>query len=440
MSRIVIESALLFTGNEIITPAAIAIEGASISAVRSGATLPPEPGDRRIDAAGRLVTPGLVNAHTHIYSAFARGIALKDPPPTNFSQILERLWWRLDRALTLKDIALSSRWHAAECLRAGVTTIFDHHASQGAIAGSLATIAEAVTDFGLRACLCFEVSDRAGAEAAAAGIAENRRFIRAVDRADPTKLQARFGLHASLTLSDETLTACARAADPEEIGFHVHVAEDRIDQEDARARGAENVIARLAAAGMLGKRTLCVHGVHLEDAELDRLAAARAWLIHCPESNMNNAVGGAVLEKFTQRGVRLALGTDGFTADLVRETLVAHLLQNHLTGDPGAGYAHLPTLTFGANAELAREAFGCELGILHAGHPADVVVWDYLPPTPLTSENLYGHLLFGLASARARDVVVSGTQLLSAGRLEGCDEDRLAADCVSAAARLWERF
>lgn len=437
MSRIVIEHALLFDGDAIIAPATIAIEGATVAEITAGAGGPQQPGEQRIDAAGRLVTPGLVNAHTHIYSTFARGIALKDPAPTNFAEILENLWWRLDRSLTLEDITLSARWHAAECLHAGVTTIFDHHASQTTIAGSLAAIASAVTDLGLRACLCFEVSDRAGAEAATAGIAENARFARSIAGTGAGTLQARFGLHASLTLSDETLAACAAAAT---TGFHVHVAEDRIDQENARDRGAESAVARLAGAGILGEQTLCVHGVHLSDEEVNRLAATGTWLIHCPESNMNNAVGGAVLERFRRRGVRMALGTDGFTADVVRETLVAHLLQNHLTGQPGAGYQSVPALPFEANAALAREAFGLPLGNLQVGAPADVVVWDYLPPTPLTRENLYGHLLFGLTSARAHDVVVSGRMRLSQGHLTDADEDRLAAECTAAAARLWERF
>jgi putative selenium metabolism protein SsnA len=452
----VITNALVYTGGEVLPGATVTIEGDRIASVQAGGSAGPAAGERgagiatpagdvpdatiRIDARGRLVTPGLVNAHTHAYAALARGITLADPAPDSFVHILERLWWRLDRALTLEDIDLCARLHGLECLRAGVTAICDHHASQRAIVGSLAVLAKAFGDVGLRACLCFEVSDREGPAAAAAGIRENLDFIRATASADPTRRQARFGLHASLTLSDETLSACTREPEALAAGFHVHVAEDAADQGDAQRRGACSVVDRLDQAGVLTPRTICVHGIHLGATEMHILAGSRAWLVHCPQSNMNNAVGTAALGRLRAAGVRLALGTDGFTASVIREALVAHLLHNHAAGDPRAGFTVVPQLLFGADADLAAETFGADLGHIRPGSPADLVLWDYLPPMPLSVENIWGHVMFGLTDARAGEVWIAGRHVLSDGRPVGWDEEDLISRCRAAAQRLWERF
>jgi len=468
LSAVLIENALLFDGCQVHPRADLLIEDERVAGIwpldagaagdpeqhaGTGARREPAPDPapdpalaaaretaRALDAGGRLVTPGLVNAHTHIYSTLACGIGLKEAPPESFPQILQRLWWRLDRALDLETIALSAHIHALDCARCGVTTIFDHHASQRVIDGSLRTIAEAVDRIGLRACLCFEVSDRDGQKAAAAGIAENVAMIRqaAADRSG--RLRALFGLHASMTLSTRTLNACRDAHDRHPVGFHVHVAEDSADQRDAERRYHMRVVERLAQAGVLGPRTLCVHGVHLDPLEMEILGRSRSYLAHCPQSNMNNAVGVLRLAGLARLGVRLVLGTDGFSADMCRENLAAHLLQNHLAGDPREAYAAVPGLLLQANAGLAAALFEQPLGRLATGHPADLVVWDYLPATPLSEENLYGHLLFGLVGARARDLFVAGRQILAAGEPVGIDEAGLRRQARARTRDLWERF
>jgi putative selenium metabolism protein SsnA len=438
MTRTLWRGGPVYTGSEVFADGAVIARGPRVEWAGPRADLPGgDPAgaagifDEVVDLRGRLLGPGWVNAHTHAYSALARGIALKDPPPADFLQILQRLWWRLDRALTLEDTALSAQLHGWECLRSGVTTIFDHHSSQRSVRGSLRAISTALEPLGLRACLCFEVSDRDGPEAAEAGVEENLEFLRDCARGGRLR-RGLFGLHAPFTLSDGTLARCAREGKESDAGFHLHVAEDRVD--------ADGVIDRLESAGILGAGTLCVHGVHLSDADLDRLAASRTWLVHCPESNLNNAVGLARLDLLQRAGVRLALGTDGFTADLCREALVGHLAQNHQSRHPGAGWGTLARVFPEGNAELASGIFGETLGRLRAGAQADLVVWDYRPPTPITTDNVWGHLLFGLASARADDVWVDGSRVLAGGRATGLDEEELFERCRRAARDLWERF
>lgn len=445
MSDLLIRNALLFDGQTVRAGADIRISGQDVSeiSVRDGTAEhapAPHAGTQTIDARGRLVTPGWINAHTHIYSALACGIALKDEAPRDFRQILERLWWRLDRALDGSTIALSARLGAIGSLRAGVTTLFDHHASQRHAAGSLDRIADEFTAAGPRACLCFEVSDRNGPQAARAGIAENESFCQRIARAGGDHLRARFGLHASLTLSDETLRTCRQAAERRQVGFHLHIAEAPADQQDAGQRYGLRVVERFDRAGVLRPGTICAHGIHLDEREVALLAESRAHLVHCPQSNMNNAVGVADLRRLRKGGVRLALGTDGFGQSMVRESLCAHLLQNHSSSDPREGYAAVPDLLLAGNRALAAETFGLPLGRVAPGAPADLVVWDYHPATPLTSENFWGHLLHGLIDARACEVFVGGRHLLAGGRSTQIDEERLRSECTAAAKQLWERF
>jgi len=433
MERTLIDNACVFTGESVHPRARIVIEQGCIAAIDPMDRDTIESG-RRIDAAGRFASPGLINTHTHIYSTFARGIPLPDPRPEDFPQLLEHLWWRLDRALDHETLGLSAQWHGLECLQSGVTTLIDHHSSQHAIAGSLATIDRALDLLGLRACLCFEVSDRGGPAAVRAAIEENIVFAQTCQAGNRALRRALFGLHAAFTLSDETLSACRDAVQAAGYpsGFHTHLGEDVCD---ARASAQ-----RLHRFGILRPQTLCVHGVHLGTEELALLADAGCWIVHCPESNMNNGVGTTSLDRLAQAGIRISLGSDGFTAQMAREALCAYLLQNHERGDPRAGWRTAVDLLFQANSQVAREIFELPLGRLEIGSPADLVLWDYWPPTPINTANAGAHLLFGLAGARAAEVFIDGRQRIAAGRSTDCDEAHLAAACRAAAAELWERF
>ena len=296
--------------------ASLRIEGERI--IERGAALAPTEGEEVLDLEGALVLPGLVNAHTHLYSALARGMPGPDEPPRSFLEILERVWWRLDRALDEESVYLSGLVGAIEAARSGTTVLFDHHASPSFIAGSLATLRRAVEEVGLRSVLCYETTDRNGLAGRDAGVAENRAFL----AGGPSALtRGMVGAHASFTLSDASLDLLAAAVRDGNSSLHVHVAEDRADAEDCRARSGSGLVERLKRHGLLARRTLLVHGVHVTEPELQEAQAAGAWLVHCPRSNMNNAVGHAPTAAFR----RAALGTDGMDEDVLSEARAAFL-------------------------------------------------------------------------------------------------------------------
>ncbi len=403
------------------------IEGGDI--VERGPRLSPFPGEEVLDLDGALVMPGLVNAHTHLYSALARGMPGPGEPPRSFVEILEKVWWRLDRALDEESVHLSGLVGAIEAARSGTTVLFDHHASPSFIEGSLATLCRAVEEVGLRSVLCHETTDRNGLAGRDAGIAENRAFL----ASGPMPLtRGMVGAHASFTLSDESLDLLAAAAGTGS-GVHVHAAEDGCDVEDSRRRCGAGVVERLRGHGLVGKRTLLVHCVHLTGEELAEAQAAGAWLVHCPRSNMNNAVGRAPTAAFR----RCALGTDGLDEDMLAEARTAFL------GMRDAGRDDALTAAVRMLAEghrLAGAFFGLPLGSLDAGAPADLVVLDYRPPTPLTADNLAGHLLFGLDRSHVRSTMVAGRFVLRDRTITGTDEGVVFARARQAAQALWDRM
>ncbi|MCU0503886.1 MAG: amidohydrolase family protein, partial [Anaerolineae bacterium] len=284
MSDLLITHGQVFTlgrQNELISDGAIYVEGDTIAEVGATAALAAKyPTAERLDAAGKLILPGSICGHTHFYGAFARGMAIPGAPATNFVEILERLWWKLDRALLWDDIRASALICLVDAIRHGCTTLIDHHASPNVIDGSLDIIADAVKETGLRASLCYEVTDRNGMAGAAAGISENVRFIkRCLSQPDP-QLAASFGLHAALTLSDQTLEASARAVEglAARTGFHIHVAEDKADEDQSLRKYNLRVVERLRNFGILGPRSIAVHCVHLDEYEKDMLKESGTWV------------------------------------------------------------------------------------------------------------------------------------------------------------------
>ncbi len=404
----------------------VLIEGGRVRALGQA----PEGVPRR-DCSGCLLIPGNVCAHTHLYSALARGMPYRLDPPSNFTQNLQRIWWRLDRALDEETVRTSALAGAMGALLSGTTTVVDHHASPNAISGSLDVIADALEEIGLRSVLCYETTDRDGPERARAGIEENRRFL----RTHRPLAAGLVGAHASFTLSEDTLAACVEVARAARAGVHIHVAEDRADQRDSLARFGQRVVARLSLAGALDERAVLVHCVHVDDTEIGLIRQSGAAVAHNARSNMNNSVGRA---RVGLLGDRVVLGTDGIGADMFAESAVAYWRGRE--DDLSLGFTW-PLQRMAAGARMAGRILGEEtLGRIQAGAPADVAVLDYATPTPLHAGNLAGHWLFGLSALHVRDVLVRGELVVADRRLTRVDQDGLAAQARAQTERLWRRL
>lgn len=420
----------------VIAGGAVAWSGDCIVAVGPESDLRRElPNARFLDAHGGLVLPGLINIHHHFYSSLARGL---DPKAkmTNFAEVLDRLWWRLDRALDRDTIRVSAELALADCVRSGCTTVFDHHASPGVIGGSLDIIAQAVESAGLSAILCYEVTDRNGHDDALAGLDENIRFSDA--RRDDPRIRGTLGLHASFTLRDETIIEAARRCP--DVGCHIHVAEDPVDVDQSVERFGVGPVERLHRQGLLGPRSLLAHGIHLGRQDYHAIAEHGATIIHNPESNANNGVGHLDVQRTVQEGCLVGLGTDGMSSSMLRSLRSAFLLQRHETRDPSAGFSALPDL-LANNARVARRFFDePQLGELSPGAPADIAVIDAPPRTAIDGGNAFAHLVYGVSEAPVRHTVARGRIVLEDFHHTSVDTAELAARARSVAPALWKRF
>jgi len=423
--------------NRVLWNTTVVTDGELVTAVGDSTELKRRfPEAKSVDCSGKIILPGFICTHHHFYSTMARGMPIPGEPASNFVQILERLWWKVDRALLEEDILLSVQMPLIDCIRNGTTTVIDHHASPSARDGSLDLIEKAVRQAGIRASLCYEVSDR---NTTGGGIAENERFINKVGKGDG-QVAAMMGLHASFTLSDATLEQCVGIAKDAGVGCHIHVAEDAADREDSLVKYNMPTINRLDKLGLTGEKSIFVHCVHIDDFEMDILAATKTTVVHNPESNMNNAVGITPLFKLLKKGVLVGLGTDGMGSDMLAQMRCAYLLHRLANHDPRVAFLEAPQLLLQNNARISERQFGLQLGEIAEGRPADLAILDYLPPTPLSEANFLGHLIFGLVDATVDTTVCRGKILMKGKKILSLDEERLAARSRELAPKMWERL
>ncbi len=388
-------------------------------------------GEEVFSLDGKFVIPGLVCAHTHLYSALARGVPPPARAPANLLDILELVWWRLDRALDDEAIYASALAGALDAVRAGTTCVYDHHASPSHIRGSLGIIREAIEKVGLRAVLCYEVTDRGGRKLRDEGIEENRTILEWTACHKPALVRALVGAHASFTLSDDALAACAELAHAYSSGLHIHAAEDVCDVRDADSK--IGIMERLSRLNALNERTILAHGTHLTGPEIGIARAAEAWFAHNPRSNMNNQVGYAPVAAF---GGQLLLGTDGIGADMFDEMRFA-FFKGRDARLPFDAADWLRVLA--CNQRRASADFGVNLADLSPGSAADLIVLDYPNPTPLTPGNLPWHFVFGMGSVHVESVMVAGKFVLL-NRRPGVDPDIVAARARKESRKVWARM
>lgn len=426
--------------HRIIENGCVAIDGGLIAAVGVASDLKGKyPDAEWIDAKGGLIMPGLINAHNHIYSAMSRGIAIKGYDPHGFLEILDGMWWTIDRNLLLEDTRYSALATYVDCIKNGVTTVFDHHASYGEIPGSLFAIADAAEQLGVRTCLCYEVSDRDGQEKMKQSVKENADFIRACQKDTSDMKKAMMGMHASFTLSDETLALC-RENTPAGIGFHIHVAEGMDDVYDSLKKYHKRLINRLFDNDILGEKTICGHCIHVNGLEMDILKQTNTMVVHNPESNMGNAVGCPPTMEMVHRGIVTGLGTDGYTNDMYESMKVANVLHKHNLCDPNAAWSEVPQMLFYGNPAIGARYFQHKLGVLEEGAAADVIVSDYDPLTPLTADNINGHTLFGLTGRSIVTTIINGKVRMKDRELVGIDEHEIMAKSREHAQAMWNRI
>ncbi|GAB4378642.1 MAG: putative aminohydrolase SsnA [Calditrichia bacterium] len=418
---------------EILADMDVLIEGQTIKNVGKGLERRYSP-ERTIDVQHHYLSPGIVCAHNHFYSALARGIIADIPPSDDFVSILKNLWWRLDQALDEEALFTCGLVGALEAVKVGTTAVIDHNASPSFIRGSLNTLRRSFEKIGLRGILAYEVTDRHGKKGALAGVEESVDFIRSLNQTGGSPLiEGAVGAHAPFTLSDQTLAMLAEAIREVGRGIHIHVAEDRYDPSHSHHHYGQDVLTRLENFNLLNEQAILVHGVHLSRRDIDILNSHEAFLIHNPRSNMNNAVGYMGRLSLVKNW---ALGTDGIGSNMWEELKFAYFKQ----AEEKAGLSIPNFLEALQNGNrLLQRYFRKPFGRVEKGYMADLVIYDYSAPTPLLPENLAGHLVFGFASRDVQTVIING-QIVMENRRFPFDTDSIYGRAQKVAERLWKKM
>lgn len=373
-----------------------------------------------IDCKGRMVTKSFAVGHHHAYSALARGMPAPKKIPRNFHEILQYIWWTVDKQLDPELIELSALVTAMDCAQRGSTFVIDHHASPFAVRGSLEIIAGAFDKVGVSHLLCYEISDRDGTVIAGEGLEEADGYL-----ADN---QGLVGMHASFTVGNETLGRAVDLMHKHNSGIHIHVAEDHYDQEMCIGEHRKRVVERLSDAGVLGSsKTILVHCLHLDDTERELICNSPVWVAENCESNLNNNVG-----HFTGAGLgeNIMLGTDGMHSDMLRSLRAAFFAgQPHDTISYDSAYRRLRNV----HRYLSENGFAGD-------EENNLIVLDYDPPTPITKDNFIGHLLFGITAAHIRDVISGGRLIVHNRRITTVDEHEIKKEARKQAERLWKQI
>lgn len=418
---------------------AVAVDGKLIIETGETASLRSKyPEAEYMDAKGRLVMPGFINAHMHYYSTFARGISLGGRPATTFGEVLSGLWWRLDKRLTLDDVYYSCMGPMIDEIRAGVTSVIDHHASPYAVEGSLFKIAEAAKLFGIRSNFCYETSDRNGEKIVQAGIRENTNFAKHCKEQNDDMLGSLFGMHAQMTISEKTLNKCVEAAAGENTGFHIHAAEGLEDVVDGLSKYNLRVIERLHKYGVLSEKSITVHCVHVTEEEIGLLKDSGVAVVHNPQSNMGNAVGVSPVLDMMKKGVLVGMGTDGYSADALDSFKTAAILHKHAKGVPSAAWAEPPVMLFENNKKIMERFIKGKTGAIAKDHYADIIIVDYKGPTPVNADTINSHILFGVTGRHVDTTIINGRIIMKDRVLLNVDEEMLMARSREQAKELWE--
>jgi cytosine/adenosine deaminase-related metal-dependent hydrolase len=375
---------------------------------------------RTIDCSGKFITKSFACGHHHVYSALARGMGAPKKNPENFPEILQYVWWTLDKALDLEMIRSSALVTAMACAKNGITFAIDHHASPFAVEGSLETIAQAFDEVGVGHLLCYEISDRDGIDIAKKGLAETTEYL--------SKRQGLVGLHASFTVGDDTLIHAVDLAKKTSSGIHVHVAEDESDQVHCLTHHGKRVIERFAKAGVLDfQKTILGHCLHLDKNEKHLISDSLAWIVQNTESNLNNQVGN-----FNSSGLgkNIMMGTDGMHSDMLRSAKAAFF----------AGHNY-DSIDYPETYRRFRNVHN----YLHSNNFEDdgennLVILDYDTPTPLAENNFLGHFLFGIEGRHVSHVISNGKLIVENGKLIAVNEEEILAESRIQAFRLWEKM
>jgi putative selenium metabolism protein SsnA len=393
-----------------------------------------------LDTSGRIVMPGIICSHSHLYGMMLRGAVLRINPPSEFTQILQRVWWPVDEALTSDDAFASALVSSLEFAKSGVTMFADTYSGPNSITGVLDRIADAVEKIGVRGFIAYEATERHSKEEGSKGLKENIRFVEKVGAKSDSKIKPLLSIHASFTVSDDLIKEVRALGTKYHVPITIHASEGLGDVHHNLESYGKRTIERLEDVGLLGSDVVLAHCVNVTDEEVDIIARTKSGVAHNPMSNMLNAVGVAPVPRMLDKHVNVGLGNDGYIFDMFENMRSAFLVHRLHARNPNAidPYTILEMSTING-AKLYGMAN--DVGSLEIGKRADVIVIKpSVLPTPLDSTTVVGHLINTIDGDDVEHVFVDGKRIVENKRLLSYDEEDVQSISQASASKLWLRL
>ncbi len=438
--RTLIKNALIVTMDpkrRVIPNADLLIDGTRIAAV--GPDLK-DPADRVIDSTGRILLPGFICGHTHLYGIMLRGAPLDIKPTTDFLQILDRIWWKVDSAFVNEDAYASALASCYEFIRSGTTCFADTYSGPGSIEGVLDAVAKGVKETGMRGILAFEATERNSKEEGERGLKENVRFLKKLEKKPNKLVSGMYSLHASFTLSDELIQKTREQADQLPAPLTIHTSEGLIDVYHNIERYDKRTVERLFDLGLLGSDVVLAHCVHVNYDELQLIKGSGATVAHNPMSNMNNAVGVTPVKEMYELGIPVCLGNDGFIFDAIENIRTAYLIHkvHHLDTRVTTPQQVIEMATING-AQIY--GLGDKLGSIEPGKLADLVILHPNPRiTPLLPTGVYGYIVYGCTAHDVEHVFVNGKTIVENHQVVSVEEEMVEKTLRRVVPTLWEKL
>ena len=414
----------------------VRIEGDTITESGPNQLLTGAKDDLVIEIPGRLIAPGFINGHTHMYGVLSHGITM-EAEVSEFSSFLEAFWWPLVEDRINHELAeKTTRWACVEMIRSGITTFLDVLEGPNSLPGPLEIEAGVVEEVGLRGILCFEACQRISRENGELGLEENSNFVKRYNHQGGL-IQGLISVHTLFTADREYLIQAKRLADQLGCDIHMHLSESVFEPNWSLENYGKRPVEVYDNMGYLGPNVVASQGVQLEPDEIYILAERRVRLIHMPLSNCEVGGGIAPVPAMLAKGIPVGLGTDGYINNFFEAMRGAFLLQKAHHQDPmimPAGDVYAMGTAMGGRA-LGRK----DLGEIKVGNKADLITINLDTPTPINSHNIYEQLILFRNPGDVIDMMVAGVFLMRERELLTIDEEKTRAEIREAAERFWKR-
>lgn len=442
MADILISGGLVGTQDaerRVFADGAVAIEGNRIVAVGPREEVEAvHSAPSKIDATGKIVSPGFICTHTHMPSVVGHSMPVDFSKFQAFMDLLTKWWWPdVEEQTTAEGIYWTTLWAAGKMLKTGTTTVCDMVEAPSVVDGCLDRTADAIEKLGSRAVVCYESTERISLENAGAGINENVRFFKERKALGDSRVTGRIGVHTAFTASEEMLRRVRGIATDLGAGIVIHVAE--IPPPMVVEKFGRTAPVVLRDAGFLGPDVLAVHCIHMEPDEIGIWKDYDVKVSHTPMSNMLGGSGVAPVVDMLNQGITVSLGHDCFfTLDIFQYVRMAYLLHKVHHHNPMLipSFQAIDLATTNAAKALQMEK---EIGSIEVGKKADIIIIEPNQPSPLLPGLFYDTLINDVDGADVETVLVDGKVVVEDRKLVNVDEEDVHRKVVEETTALWKR-